>query len=172
MRRPRLGRPREDGADHQRRIIGYFTGRRTGKGGTPAYLACDIRWDKVTHIDYAFAHADGADRISVGTDGAANPVTGMTWPGVTGAEIDPAYACKGHSNLLGTFRKQHPDVKTPISVGGWAETGTHAHAHRRHVHRARLERRFGPRERRHRLPQGPLVEGQVVDDGRGARHHR
>ncbi|GEC04673.1 chitinase [Streptomyces spinoverrucosus] len=111
------------GADHQRRVIGYFTGWRTGKDGTPAYLASDIPWDKVTHINYAFAHIDGGNKISVGTDGATNPATGMTWPGVTGAEMDPALPYKGHFNLLNKFKKQHPDVKTLISVGGWAETG-------------------------------------------------
>jgi chitinase len=46
------------GADHPRRIIGYFTGWRHGKDGTPAYLASDIPWSKVTHINYAFAHID------------------------------------------------------------------------------------------------------------------
>jgi chitinase len=111
------------GADHQRRVIGYFTGWRTGKDGTPAYLAPDIPWDKVTHLNYAFAHIDGSDKISVGTDGAANPATGMTWPGVGGAEMDPGLPYKGHFNLLNKFKKQHPDVKTLISVGGWAETG-------------------------------------------------
>ncbi|MFE2266489.1 chitinase C-terminal domain-containing protein [Streptomyces griseosporeus] len=111
------------GADHQRRVIGYFTGWRTGKDGTPAYLAPDIPWDKVTHINYAFAHVDGGNRISVGTDGPANAATGMTWPGVAGADMDPALPYKGHFNLLNKFKKQHPNVKTLISVGGWAETG-------------------------------------------------
>ncbi|MFF7165621.1 chitinase C-terminal domain-containing protein [Streptomyces sp. NPDC008086] len=111
------------GADHQRRVIGYFTGWRTGKDGTPAYLAPDIPWDKVTHLNYAFAHIDGGNRISVGTDGATNPATGMTWPGVSGTETDPEFPYKGHFNLLNKFKKQHPDVKTLISVGGWAETG-------------------------------------------------
>ncbi|MBH5334091.1 chitinase C-terminal domain-containing protein [Streptomyces pactum] len=110
------------GADHQRRVIGYFTGWRTGKDGTPAYLASDIPWDKVTHINYAFAHVDGANKLSVG-GGADNPATGMTWPGVAGAEMDPALPYKGHFNLLNKFKKQHPNVKTLISVGGWAETG-------------------------------------------------
>ena len=55
------------GADHPRRVIGYFTSWRTGKNGTPAYLANDIPWDKVTHINYAFAHVDGTNKISVGT---------------------------------------------------------------------------------------------------------
>ncbi|MFD0005436.1 chitinase C-terminal domain-containing protein [Streptomyces sp. NPDC127178] len=111
------------GADHQRRVIGYFTGWRTGKDGTPAYLASDIPWDKVTHLNYAFAHIDGSNKISVGSDGAANPATGMTWPGVSGADMDPAFPYQGHFNLLNKFKKQHPDVKTLISVGGWAETG-------------------------------------------------
>ena len=60
------------GTDHPRRIIGYFTGWRTGKDGTPAYLASDIPWSKVTHINYAFAHMDGQNRISVGNPTAAN----------------------------------------------------------------------------------------------------
>lgn len=111
------------GADHQRRVIGYFTGWRTGKDGTPAYLASDIPWDKITHINYAFAHVDGGNKISVGADGADNPATGMTWPGVAGAEMDPALPYQGHFNLLSKFKKQHPNVRTLISVGGWAETG-------------------------------------------------
>ncbi|WP_328724663.1 chitinase C-terminal domain-containing protein [Streptomyces sp. NBC_00259] len=111
------------GADHKRRVIGYFTGWRTGNNGEPAYLASDIPWDKITHINYAFGHIGGDNRLSVGTDGPANAATGMTWPGVAGAEMDPAYTYKGHFNLLGKFKKQHPDVKTLISVGGWAETG-------------------------------------------------
>ncbi|MFG2678634.1 chitinase C-terminal domain-containing protein [Streptomyces sp. NPDC048392] len=111
------------GVDHPRRVIGYFTGWRTGKDGKPAYLASDIPWDRITHINYAFAHVDGGNRLSVGSDGAANPATGMTWPGVEGAEMDPGLPYKGHFNVLNKFKKQHPDVKTMISVGGWAETG-------------------------------------------------
>ncbi|SDL00507.1 chitinase C-terminal domain-containing protein [Streptomyces indicus] len=111
------------GADHQRRVIGYFTGWRTGKNGEPAYLASDIPWDKITHINYAFAHVGSDHKISVGSDSATNPATGMTWPGVAGAEMDPGFAYKGHFNLLNKFKKQHPEVKTLVSVGGWAETG-------------------------------------------------
>ncbi|WP_406289412.1 chitinase C-terminal domain-containing protein [Streptomyces sp. NBC_00209] len=111
------------GADHPRRVIGYFTNWRTGKDGKPAYLASDIPWDKVTHLNYAFAHVDGANKLSVGADGPENASTGMTWPGVKGAEMDPDLPYKGHFNLLGKFKKQYPNVKTMVSVGGWAETG-------------------------------------------------
>ncbi|MFH9732052.1 chitinase C-terminal domain-containing protein [Streptomyces sp. NPDC017260] len=111
------------GADHPRRVIGYFTSWRTGKDGKPAYLASDIPWDKITHINYAFAHVDGGNKLSVGPDSEKNPATGMTWPGVEGSGMDPDLPYKGHFNQLNKFKKQHPDVKTMISVGGWAETG-------------------------------------------------
>lgn len=111
------------GADHKRRIIGYFTNWRTGKDGKPSYLASDIPWDKITHINYAFAHVDSGNKLSVGPDGPDNASTGMTWPGVAGAEMDPSLPYKGHFNLLNKYKKQYPDVKTLVSVGGWAETG-------------------------------------------------
>lgn len=106
--------------DSPRRVIGYFTGWRDGKDGTPRYLPKDIPWDKVTHINYAFAHIDDANKVSVGTDGPNNPATGEEWPDVP---MDPAYPYKGNFNQLNKFKKAHPGVKTLISIGGWAETG-------------------------------------------------
>lgn len=112
------------GADKPRRIIGYFTSWRTGKNGQPAYLASNIPWAQLTHINYAFAHVDGANKLSVGNvNDPNNPATGITWPGVAGAEMDPAFSYKGHFNLLSKYKKQFPQVKTLVSVGGWAETG-------------------------------------------------
>lgn len=111
------------GADHPRRVIGYFTSWRDGKNGMPSYLVPNIPWDKVTHLNYAFAHIDKQNHISVGDDGPNNPSTGETWPGVKGAEMDPSLPYKGNFNLLTKYKKQHPNVKTLISVGGWAETG-------------------------------------------------
>lgn len=112
------------GADHGRRIIGYFTSWRTGKNGQPAYLAHQIPWGKLTHINYAFAHVDGNNKVSIGNPQAVdNAATNMEWPGVTGAEMDPQFSYKGHFNQLNKFKKQHAGVKTLISIGGWAETG-------------------------------------------------
>ncbi|WP_158886858.1 chitinase C-terminal domain-containing protein [Amycolatopsis anabasis] len=111
------------GADHSRRVIGYFTSWRTGKNGAPSYLAHNIPWNKVTHLNYAFAHIDAQNKVSVGPDGPDNPSIGMEWPGVPGAEMDPSVPYKGHFNQLTKLKKQHPDVKTLISIGGWAETG-------------------------------------------------
>jgi chitinase len=108
---------------NSRRVIGYFTSWRTGKDGSPSYLAHNIPWTKVTHINYAFAHIGTDNRVSVGPAGPGNASTGMEWPGVPGAEMDPSLPYKGHFNQLTKFKKQHPDVKTLISIGGWAETG-------------------------------------------------
>ncbi|SHF51881.1 chitinase family 18 [Microbulbifer donghaiensis] len=114
------------GADHPRRIIGYFTSWRNGANGQPSYLVKDIPWDKITHINYAFAHVGSDYSVSVGnTADPDNPATGMEWPGIAGAETDPGYAYKGHFNQLSKFKEQYPAVKTLVSVGGWAETGGH-----------------------------------------------
>ncbi len=107
----------------RRRIIGYFTSWRTGQGGTPAYLAHQIPWSKLTHINYAFAHVDASHRISVNETVPGNAATDMSWPGVAGAELDPALPYKGHFNLLTKYKRLNPGVRTLISVGGWAETG-------------------------------------------------
>ncbi|CCQ12805.1 Chitodextrinase precursor [Pseudoalteromonas luteoviolacea B = ATCC 29581] len=112
------------GLDHPRRIIGYFTSWRNGANGQPSYLVNDIPWDKITHINYAFAHVDANNQVSIGDPNAENnPATNMEWPGVAGAELDQTLPYKGHFNLLNKYKKQYPEVKTLISVGGWAETG-------------------------------------------------
>ncbi|MEY4510460.1 MAG: hypothetical protein RLZZ450_2582 [Pseudomonadota bacterium] len=109
------------GEGRARRVVGYFNGGRTGADGKPYYLVRNIPWSKVTHINYAFAHIEN-DRIAIGADGANNPATGMEWPGLSGAEMDPAFPYRGHFNLLNKYKKLHPRVKTLISVGGWAES--------------------------------------------------
>ncbi|MFT5755825.1 MAG: GH18 family chitinase/chitodextrinase [Alteromonadaceae bacterium] len=114
----------EMGADHPRRVIGYFTSWRNGANEQPTYLVNNIPWDKITHINYAFAHIDSNNQVSIGDPNSANnPATNMTWPGVVGAELDPNLPYKGHFNLLSKYKKQYPHVKTLISIGGWAETG-------------------------------------------------
>ena len=114
------------GADHPRRVIGYFTSWRNGANEQPSYLVSDIPWDKITHINYAFAHVDANHKVSIGDPNSPNnPATNMEWPGIAGAELDPNLPYKGHFNLLNKYKKLHPGVKTLVSVGGWAETGGH-----------------------------------------------
>ncbi|MDB4973539.1 MAG: chitinase, partial [Myxococcaceae bacterium] len=111
------------GEGRTRRVVGYFNGGRTGADGKPYYLVKNIPWSKLTHINYAFAHLVN-DRIAIGAEGPTNPATGMEWPGIPGAELDASLPYKGHFNLLTKYKKLHPRVKTLISVGGWAESGS------------------------------------------------
>lgn len=112
------------GPDHPRRIIGYFTSWRHGGNGQPQYLVPNIPWQKISHINYAFAHVNAQHQIGIGNvQDPSNPATGMQWPDVIGADMDPSLPYKGHFNLLNKYKKQYPHVKTLISVGGWAETG-------------------------------------------------
>ncbi|MFF8772984.1 glycosyl hydrolase family 18 protein [Kitasatospora sp. NPDC015120] len=109
------------GDNRTRRVVGYFNGKRVGTAGDPKYLASNIPWSKVSHINYAFADVQD-NRISIGDpNDPANPATGMTWPGEKNA-MDGSLPYRGHFNLLNTYKKKHPAVKTLISVGGWAGT--------------------------------------------------
>ncbi|MFJ3221392.1 glycosyl hydrolase family 18 protein [Kitasatospora sp. NPDC086801] len=116
------GREWLGGAGHDKRVVGYFTGWRSGAKGDARYLVKNIPWSKVTHVNYAFANIVD-NKISIGnTEDPANPATGMTWPGVEGAEMDPSLPYLGHVNQLAKYKKQHPQVKVLMSVGGWADT--------------------------------------------------
>ncbi|USH01349.1 chitinase C-terminal domain-containing protein [Grimontia kaedaensis] len=114
---------REDmGADHPRRIIGYFTSWRSGDDSQAAYLVKDIPWEELTHINYAFVSIGADGKVNVGdVNDPNNAAVGKEWPGV---EVDPALGFKGHFGALATYKAKH-DVKTLISIGGWAETGGH-----------------------------------------------
>jgi chitinase len=105
-----------------RRIVGYFTSWRTGANNTPSYLVNNIPWDKITHVNYAFAAVDANAKVQLGT-GANNPDTGMTWPTIPAAAMDPSLPYKGHFNLLAQYKKRYPGVKVMLSIGGWAGSG-------------------------------------------------
>lgn len=110
------------GADHPRRVIGYFTSWRAGDDPQATYLVKDIPWEQLTHINYAFVSIGSDGKVNVGdVNDPNNPATGKTWPDV---EVDPTLGFQGHFGALATYKKKH-DVKTLISIGGWAETGGH-----------------------------------------------
>ncbi len=110
------------GADHPRRVIGYFTSWRAGDDPQSSYLVSDIPWEQLTHINYAFVSIGADGKVNIGNiNDPKNPAVGMEWNGV---EIDPALGFKGHFGALATAKAKH-GVKTLISIGGWAETGGH-----------------------------------------------
>ena len=110
------------GADHPRRVIGYFTSWRAGEDDQTSYLVNDIPWKQLTHINYAFVSIGADGKVNIGdVNDPNNAAVGKTWNGV---EVDPALGFKGHFGALATYKEKF-DVKTLISIGGWAETGGH-----------------------------------------------
>lgn len=101
-------------APQQRRIIGYFCEWRDNEIGQ-YYNVHSLPWGIVTHINYAFAGVGTDNKIQILDEEAAiqRVYTGQ----------DPSLPYKGHFNLLNTYKKQYPNTKTLISIGGWTASG-------------------------------------------------
>ncbi len=97
-----------------KRIIAYFAswGDRPDKGN---YGVDDIPWNKLTHINYAFAGVGKNYKISLLDSAAA---ISSILPGQNNS-----LPYKGQFNLFTVYKAQYPHVKTLISVGGWAASG-------------------------------------------------
>ena len=74
------------------------------------YEVSHIPWDKITHINYAFAKIEDG-KIAIHDTWAAieKPFGDDTWE----------TPIKGHFGQLIKYKEQYPHVKTLISVGGW-----------------------------------------------------
>jgi GH18 family chitinase/lysophospholipase L1-like esterase len=98
------------GQDH--RIVGYFPEWAVYQR---KYNVPDIRADKVTHINYAFAKiVNGECAIFDAYAAVDKAYPGDKWgQGVL----------RGNFNQLQLLKKKHPHLKTLISVGGWTLSG-------------------------------------------------
>ena len=97
-----------------KRIIAYFAswGDRPDKGN---YGVSSIPWNKLTHINYAFAAIGSNSKIQL-LDSSAAILN--VYPGQNNA-----LPYKGQFNLFTVYKKQYPNVKTLISIGGWSKSG-------------------------------------------------
>ncbi|WP_127510151.1 glycosyl hydrolase family 18 protein [Paenibacillus humicus] len=102
-------------ADHPRKIVAYFPewGDQENKG---FYTVDKIPWDKITHINYAFAKVNAqTNKIDFMDRKAAIE---KDYPGQLAS-----LSFKGHFNQLVKYKQLYPDVRTLISVGGWSGSG-------------------------------------------------
>lgn len=90
-------------------IVGYFTEWGIYLDDN-YYEVSSIPWDKVTHVNYAFAKIENG-KITINDTWAAieKLFDGDTWE----------TPVKGHFGQLIKYKKLYPHVKTLISVGGW-----------------------------------------------------
>lgn len=98
----------------ERKIVTYFPDWAYKNPQNEYYTADRLQWDKITHVNYAFASIGTDNKIKVTNMEAA---TELEFPGQTND-----FPYKGHFNVLNSYKKKYPNVKTMISVGGWAES--------------------------------------------------
>ena len=97
----------------ERRFVAYFTDWAYNKEQNQYYTADMMPWDKITHINYAFAKVNAATNKIDFIDKAA--ATELEFEGQTSD-----FPYKGHFNVINSYKKKYPKVKSLISVGGWA----------------------------------------------------
>lgn len=90
------------------KIIGYFPNWAMYRS-QPFYPG-DINFDMLTHINYAFANIDTSGNIII-----FDPWADIQYRDDWQTE-KPFY---GHFGKLVELKKQHPHIKTLISIGGW-----------------------------------------------------
>jgi chitinase len=109
----------------QPKVVAYFAEWNQN------YRVQDIPADKLTHVNYAFAKIiDGQCALS---DRAA--AVDQAQPGDKGEG-----GARGKVRQLAVLKKQHPHLKTLISVGGWTFSGQFSDAALSAASRARFAR--------------------------------
>ncbi|MGL5152257.1 MAG: glycosyl hydrolase family 18 protein [Clostridium sp.] len=99
----------------ERRFVAYFADWAYKNEQNQYYTADMMPWDKITHINYAFAHVNPqTNKIGLGNEKAALE---EVFPGQTND-----FPYKGHFNVINSYKKKYTNVKSLISVGGWAES--------------------------------------------------
>ncbi|MGL5328168.1 MAG: glycosyl hydrolase family 18 protein [Peptostreptococcaceae bacterium] len=114
----------EQKSDLERKIVGYFPEWAYKSKEHNYFNVTDLQWDSLTHIQYSFATVDPeTNKIALGDKVAAleEEFEGMdlSYNGEK-IELDASLPYKGHFNLLQQMKKQFPNVKLLMSVGGWA----------------------------------------------------
>lgn len=100
-----------DSNESRKKIVAYFT-EWSVYGGHNNYKISDVPWDKVTHINYAFATIKN-NKIALFDEWAA---TGIDF----GDGWDSPY--KGNLGQIKKYKKKYPNVKVLISIGGWSQS--------------------------------------------------
>ncbi|WP_304943097.1 glycosyl hydrolase family 18 protein [Vallitalea guaymasensis] len=94
-----------------KRIVAYYP-EWGAYAGHNQYAPSDIPWDKVTHINYAFADIKNGEIACFDEWAAKGIAFGEPWD-------SPYKGCLGQFKKL---KQQHPNTNILISVGGWSRS--------------------------------------------------
>ena len=103
----------DGGPGFEQKVVAYYI--EWGIYGRD-YQPADMPFEKITHVNYAFADIGSDGRIKIGDPYAAieKLYPGDSW--------DQPYAGT-YNQLNNVLRAEHPHIKTLISVGGWTWSG-------------------------------------------------
>lgn len=108
---------------YEKKVVGYFPNYALDSESHKNFSIADLQWDKLTHIQYAFAVVNKeTNKIEAGDikNDIENKFEGQTfYHDGKEIKIDESLGYYGQFNLMHTLKKMHPDVTVLISTGGW-----------------------------------------------------
>lgn len=111
---------------YNKKVVGYFPNYAIDSDAHEHFNITDLQWDKLTHVQYAFACVNKETfEIEAGDvkNDIENKFEGQTFvhDGQV-IEMDPTLGYYGQFNLMHTLKKMHPNVTVLISTGGWGSS--------------------------------------------------
>lgn len=109
---------------YNRKVVGYFPNYAIDSEAHKKFDITQLQWDKLTHVQYAFASVDTNTYELVPSD-PVNDVENKFedrefYHKGKKVEMDKTLGYYGQFNLMNTMKKMYPDVTVLISAGGWA----------------------------------------------------
>lgn len=115
-------------------VIGYYPSWATARG-VPLKSAPT---QKLTHINYAFSNVSPSGECVLGDPAADIEKTYAADESITGKADKNSTAFHGNFNQLLELKKQYPQLKVLISVGGWNWSGNFSNAAKDEASRQRF----------------------------------
>ena len=113
---------------YNRKVVGYFPNYAIDLEAHKNFNITQLQWDKLTHVQYAFAVADPNTLKLVPGDiknDVQNEFSDLEfYHKGKKIEMDPSLSYKGQFNLMHTMKSMYPDVTLLVSTGGWAASRT------------------------------------------------
>lgn len=111
---------------YNRKVVGYFPNYAINSEAHKNFDITQLQWDKLTHVQYAFAMAD-SDTLELVPSDPLNDVESKFegrefYHKGQKIEMDETLGYYGQFNLMHTMKKMYPDVTVLVSTGGWAAT--------------------------------------------------
>lgn len=107
-----------------RKVVGYFPNYAINSEAHKYFDITQLQWDKLTHVQYAFAMADSNTLELVPSDPENDVLSKFEGREFTHKgqkiEMDESLGYYGQFNLMHTMKKMYPNVTVLVSTGGWA----------------------------------------------------